>query len=80
MSKQQFNNFRLLKGLLKELCGFGLNPHDWKIARLSAETLDRHRGAFKISHRLDHEFQMIGQWTLRPRGLLSVRGLSVLSL
>ena len=74
MSIQQVENFRKLRGILKELTDFGLNPRQWRVARLSHQP--QSLTAFTIYHAQDQSFQMQGSWEKSQSGF-KVQDLSV---
>ena len=75
MSVEQVQNFRLLRAILKKLSAFGLNPNQWRLARVQNPSAAK--DSFAIYHNEDRDFRMVGMWQRKITGQLSVSALSL---
>jgi hypothetical protein len=55
MSESQIDNFRMIRNLLRQLRGFGLNPRHWRLVR---HTNVVHPSEFALANRHDEEFRL----------------------
>lgn len=77
MSTEQTTNFRILKALMKQLQGYGLNPRDWRIMR---ESLDERLERIEMRHRYDSEFRFHGRLSQTREGKAVLSHLTLISI
>lgn len=75
MSQQQVAHFRLIKFLLTQLKGFGLNPSEWTIDRTSQVN----QNTIFLVNKADQQFKFAGSLSLK-NGLPAWQNLTLLSL
>ncbi len=80
MSIIQFENFKRLKNLFRQLRSYGLNPRDWKLDRTFWKPSELSDEQLHMYHRLDRDFRFRAHVATNTAGQILLQDLNLISL